>query len=77
MKSENIGEWSLVSLYRLPIFIALPISDEILGIRNFLTGTAGTSLFVKATNFDLRTFATSFAREISFMKNSLIIVIKR
>jgi hypothetical protein len=25
----------------------------------------------------LRTFATSFAREISFMKNSLIIVIKR
>jgi hypothetical protein len=25
----------------------------------------------------LRTFATSFARDISFMKNSLIIVIKR
>jgi hypothetical protein len=25
----------------------------------------------------LRTFATSFAREISFLKNSLIIVIKR
>jgi len=74
--SEKIGAWPLVSLYRLPTFIALPVWDEILGIRNFLTGIAGMSLFVKAMSFDLRTFATSFARDNSFLKNSPTIVIK-
>ncbi len=71
-----MGEWPLVSRYRLLIFIALQISDEIQGIRNFVTGTAGVNFFVKAINFALRAFATSFARVISFLKNSPTIVIK-
>jgi hypothetical protein len=71
-----MGEWSLVRLYRLLIFIAIQISDEIQGIRNFVTGTAGVNFFIKAINFALRAFATSFARVISFLKNSPTIVIK-
>jgi len=72
-----MGEWSLVSRYLLPIFIAFPISDEIPGTRNFFTGTAGMSLAVKALNFALRTRATSFARVTSFLKNSLIIILMK
>jgi len=71
-----MGAWPLVSLYRLPAFNALPFSDEILGVRNFFAKTAGMSLCVKAMNFALRAFAISFARDISFMKNSPTIVIK-
>ena len=74
---EKIGEWSPVRLYRLRIFIALSVCDEITGIRRFLTGTTGMSLLVKALNFALRTFATSFARVISSLKNSLIIIIMK
>ena len=72
-----MGEWSLVSRYLLPIFMAFPISEEIPGIRNFVTRTAGMSLAVKELNFALRTRATSFARVTSFLKNSLIIVIMK
>jgi len=74
---EKIGEWSLVRLYRLLTFIALSVCDEITGIRRFLTGTTGMSLVVKALNFALRTFATSFARVTSSLKNSLIIIIMK
>ena len=70
-----MGEWSLVSRYLLPIFIAFPIAEEIPGTRNFETGTAGMSLAVRALNFALRTLATSFARVTSFLKNSFIIMV--
>jgi hypothetical protein len=75
--ADKMGEWSLVSLYLLPIFMAFPIAEEIPGTRNFFTGTAGMSLAVKALNFALRTLATSFARVTSFLKNSVIIIIMK
>lgn len=71
-----MGEWSFVNLYLLRMFIALRVSGGIQGIRYFSTGTVSMNLWVKATNFALRAFATIFARDISFKKNSLTIVIK-
>jgi len=72
-----MGEWSLVSRYLLPIFMAFPIAGEIPGTRNIFSGAVGRSLAVKALNFALRTRATSFARVTSFLKNSVIIVIMK
>jgi len=72
-----MGEWSLVSRYLLPIFIAFPIAEEIPGTRNIFTGAVGMSLLIKALNFALRTLATSFARVTSFLKNSVIILIMK
>jgi len=60
-----MGEWSLVSRYLLPIFIALPVSEEIPGTRNFGTGDFGMSLVTIALHFALRAVATSFARVTS------------
>ena len=72
-----MGEWSLVSRYLLPIFIAFPIAGEIPGTRNIFSGAVGRSLLIKALNCALRTFATSFARVTSFLKNSVIILIMK
>ena len=72
-----MGEWSLVSRYRLPIFIAFPIAGEIPSTRNILSGAVGRNLLTKALHCALRTCATSFARVTSFLKNSLIILIMK